>query len=39
MPSDFGAYVARNGIIEVPADYDVIRQARANAGAASTGAD
>ena len=34
MLSDFGAYAARNGIIEVPADYDVIRQARANAAAA-----
>jgi arylsulfatase len=33
MLSDFTAYAARNGVIEVPADYDVIRQARANAAA------
>jgi arylsulfatase A-like enzyme len=36
MLSDSGAYAARNGIIEVPADYDVIRQARANAAATSS---
>jgi hypothetical protein len=33
MLADFAAYAARNGVIEVPADYDVIAQARANAAA------
>jgi arylsulfatase A-like enzyme len=33
MLADFAAYAARNGVIEVPADYDVIGQARANAAA------
>ena len=36
MLADFAAYAARNGVIEVPADYDVIAQARANAAQQSS---
>lgn len=31
MQADYAAYVQRNGVVEVPADYDVIKQAQANA--------
>jgi arylsulfatase/uncharacterized sulfatase len=31
MQADYAAYVLRNGVVEVPADYDVIKQAQANA--------
>lgn len=31
MLADYSAYVRRNGVVEVPAGYDVIKQAQANA--------
>jgi arylsulfatase A-like enzyme len=31
MLADYAEYAKKNGVIEVPADYDVIKQARANA--------
>ena len=33
MMADFRSYVEKNGVIEVPADYNVIRQAQKNAAA------
>jgi arylsulfatase/uncharacterized sulfatase len=30
MAADFAAYVAKNGVVEVPTGYDVIKQAQAN---------
>jgi hypothetical protein len=29
--ADYAAYAKRNGVTEVPADYDVMKQAQANA--------
>ena len=31
MINDYAAYVAKTGVVEVPAGYDVIKQAQANA--------
>ena len=31
MLADYAAYVQRNGVVEVPPDYDVMKQGRANA--------
>jgi hypothetical protein len=34
--ADYAAYAKRNGVTEVPADYDVMKQAQANASQKSS---